>query len=167
MHWLVCIDLSSIQCCEVWSSFKVNCGILPPEDDFIVHSVFATTYVWIFSLQDRRSGQITSALRHNFIHPVSAGNAGILHSSIINMVMRVNRWQAGQFLSVLGSDRSLCSGSAVNTRETQTHYKTHALRQPQWTTGSVLILHTDATFRSQHSVATDETVWERARSWTR
>lgn len=151
---ILCIDLS-IQCCEVWSSFKVHCGILPPEDDFIVHSVFVTTCVWIFSLQDRRSGQITSALRYSFILRVFAGNAGILHSSIINMVMRVNRWQAGQFLSVLGSDRSLCSGrnplthpgSAVNTRETQAHYKTHALRQPQWTTGRVLILHADAAFQ--------------------
>lgn len=29
--------------------------------------------VWIFSLQDTRSGQITSALRYSFIHRVSAG----------------------------------------------------------------------------------------------
>lgn len=37
-------------------------------------------------------------------------DAGLLDSSFINMVMRVNRWQGRGFLSVLGSVRPMCSG---------------------------------------------------------
>lgn len=84
---------------------------LPPENDFIVHSVFGSSHcrTWSDNLCPPQQ-----------LHPLgSLLNAGILHSFIINMVMRVNRWQAGQFLSVLEEVRSPTWECSQHQRNTQ------------------------------------------------